>query len=141
MIMKCVELNAEADFTGWEDSKILELQQGHIIDSLGQKQLFENDNIKVWEVVLFPGERLPFRKITRNYAFSSLTEGMAISRSANGKIVLVRINKGESFFMKHEGDEAIYDFENIGENLLFLHAIEFKPLVAHAEDNKIRSLI
>ena len=139
--MKCVELNAEADFAGWEDSKILELKQGRIVENLGQKQLFENDNIKVWEVILFPGERLPFRRITHNYTFSSSTEGMAISRSASGKIVLIRINKGDSLFMKHEGDEAIYDFENIGDNLLFLHAMEFKPLIKHVDDGTLRSMI
>ncbi|MGB6151358.1 MAG: hypothetical protein WBG48_05150 [Pricia sp.] len=127
--MKCVEMNAIGNFDAWEASKIKETQKKDIPDNLGQKLLFENDNLRVWEVVLFPGERLPFRKITSNFNFTSVTEGLAVSRCANGKISLVRITKGGSMSMKHEGHESIYDLENIGENILFLHAMEYKPLV------------
>ena len=138
-IMKCVELNPSGNFDSWEPSKILELQRKKIDDRLGQKLLFENDKIKVWEVVLFPGERLPFRKINGNYSFTSMTEGLAISRYATGKINLVRIKKGDSMFIKHEGQAAIYDFENIGENILFLHVMEFKPLIVKIDGLKIES--
>lgn len=127
--MKCVELNPVGNFDTWEPSKLGELKKKEIDDSLGQKLLFENDAIKVWEAVLSPGERLPFRKIRRNYNFVSTTGGLAVGRSASGKISLVQINKGDSMFMEHEGRESVYDFENIGENILFLHAMEFKPLV------------
>ncbi len=136
--MKCVELNPPGNFESWEPSKLLELQRKKIDDRLGQKLLFENDKIKVWEVVLFPGERLP-RKISGNYNFTSMTEGLGISRYASGKINLVRIKKGDSMFMKHEGQPVIYDFENIGENILFLHAMEFKPLVEKTGGLKIES--
>lgn len=127
--MKCVELNAKGNFDPWEPSKLEELKKKDIDERIGQKLLFENDTIKLWEVVLFPGERLPFRKISGNYNLTSMTEGLALSRSANGKITLVRINKDDSMFIKHDGSEAVYDFENIGDTLLFLHAMEFKPLV------------
>lgn len=139
--MKCVELNPSGNFEPWDPSKLLELQRKKIDDRLGQKLLFENDTIKVWEVILFPGERLPFRKISGNYNVTSLTEGLAVSRNANGKISLVRIKKGDSMFIEHEGQEAIYDFENIGENILFLHAMEFKPLIEKIDGLKIRSEI
>ncbi|HEA20750.1 MAG TPA: hypothetical protein ENH87_07505 [Pricia antarctica] len=127
--MKCVELNPVGNFGPWEASKLRELKKKKLDNSIGQKLLFENNTIKVWEVVLFPGERLPFRKISGNYNLTSITEGLAVSRYANGKISLVRIKEGDSMFMKHDGQESIYDFENIGENILFLHAMEFKPLL------------
>ncbi len=139
--MKCVELNPSGNFDPWDPSKLLELQRKKIDDRLGQKLLFENDRIKVWEIVLFPGERLPFRKISGNYNLMSMTEGIAISRYANGKITLVRIKRGDSMFMNHEGQEVIYDFENIGENILLLHAMEFKPLVEKIGGLKIESEI
>lgn len=127
--MKCVELNPAGNFDSWEPSKLRELTRNNIGDSLGQNLLFENQNIKVWEVVLFPGERLPFRKISHNYTFASMSDGTAVSRYANGKISLLRIKKGNSVFLRHEGSPSISDFENIGENILFLHVMEFKPLV------------
>ena len=139
--MKCVELNSIGNFDAWETSKLKESRNKEITDSLGQKLLFENDTLRVWEVVLFPGERLPFRKISANYNFTSVTEGLAISRCANGKISLVRISKGDTMSMKHEGHESIYDFENIGENILFLHAMEYKPLVEKIEGLKMESEI
>ncbi len=139
--MKCIELNPSGNFDSWEPSKLLELQRNKIDGRLGQKLLFENDTIKVWEVVLLPGERLPFRKISGNYNFMSMTEGIAISRYANGKITLVRIKKGDSMFINHEGQEVIYDFENIGENILFLHAMEFKPLFEKMDGLKMESEI
>jgi len=137
--MKCVELNPAGNFDTWDPSKLKELKQKEIDERLGKKLLFENDAIIVWEVVLFPGERLPFRKISRNYNLVSMTGGLAVSRSANGKISLVRINKGDSMFMKHEDRESVCDFENIGENILFLHAMEFKPLIEKTNGLKMRS--
>lgn len=139
--MKCVELNPIGNFDTWKPALLKESRKKEITDSLGQKLLYENDILRVWEVVLFPGERLPFRKISANYNFTSVSEGLAISRCANGKISLVRIRKGDSMCIKHEGNASIYDFENIGENILFLHAMEFKPLVEKVEGLKMESEI
>ncbi len=139
--MKCVELNPIGNFDTWDPSKLGELKKQEIDNRLGQKLLFENDAIIVWEVVLFPGERLPFRKIVRNYNLVSMTGGLAVSRSANGEISLIRINKGDSMFVKHEDRESVYDFENIGENILFLHAMEFKPLIEKTNGLKMKSTI
>ena len=137
--MKCLELNPPGNFDFWDPSKLMELKSNSIDDRLGQKLLFENNRIKVWEVILFPGESLPFRKISVNYTFTSMTEGLAISRNANGKIVLVRIKEGDSMYLDHEGRQTIYDLKNIGEDTLFLHALEFKPLVEEMDGLKIKS--
>ncbi|MGB7395558.1 MAG: hypothetical protein WA913_14305 [Pricia sp.] len=138
--MKCVELNSKGNFDTWKPSKVEELRSMKIRECLGQKLLFENDLIRVWEAVLFPGERLPFRKVTGDFSFTSITEGLAISRCADGTITLVRINKGDSTFIKSAGRELIHDLENIGENILFLHAMEFKPLVEKNMNQKMNQL-
>ena len=138
--MKCTEINAPGNFDCWEPERLQELKRKKISESLGQNLLFENTNIKVWEVVLFPGERLPFRKVSKNYNFTSATDGLAVSRYGNGKIALVHLQKEEAVCMKHNGNESIYDFENIGKNILFLHAMEFKPLVDHTNSFDISSL-
>jgi len=138
--MKCTEINGPGNFDCWEPARLQELEEEKISDSLGQNLLFENTNIRVWEVVLFPGERLPFRKIRESYNFTSTTDGLAISRYADGKIKLVQLEKGEAIFIEHNGNESIYDFENIGKNILFLHAMEFKPLVDHSKGLNMRLL-
>lgn len=139
--MKCIELNPAGSFDTWDPAKLEELKQKQIGEALGQNLLFENENIRVWKVVLFPGDRLPFRKINRNYSFVSMIEGLALTRCDNGKITMLRLKKGDTGFMPLEGTESIHDLENIGENILFLHAMEFKPLVEEANSHNITSSI
>lgn len=139
--MTCTEINPVGNYEPWETSKLHELERNEITDCLGQKLLFENDNIRVWEVVLFPKERLPFRKINRNYSFVSMIDGLAITRNANGKISLLRLKKGVSEFMPMEGAQAVYDLENIGENLLFIHLMEFKPIIETINSLHISSFL
>ena len=125
--MECVEINPSGNFDAWEPSKLSELRKNEICDLLGQKLLFENTNLRVWEVVLLPNERLPFRKSNMDCCWVSMTAGLAISRSDNGKINLIRFAKGDSSFWESENDHTIFDLENIGEKLLLFHIMEFKP--------------
>jgi len=137
--MKCVELSTTGNFDPWETSKLQELRQKRIGQSLGQELLFENKNIRVWEVILFPKERLPFRKVNNNYNLVSMTDGLAVTRCGSGKISLLRIKQGDSVFINAEGTESVCDLENIGENILFLHIMEFKPLILKAYNSNISS--
>tara|TARA_R110002167_G_scaffold76032_4_gene211953 strand:+ start:781 stop:1200 length:420 start_codon:yes stop_codon:yes gene_type:complete len=125
--MECVEINPVGQFDTWEPTKVAELTRNEISDCLGQKLLFENDNILVWEVALVPYERLPFRKIQRDFNLTSLTEGLVIRRFGDGKINLVRLQKGDSAFYEFDGEETVYDLENIGEQPILLNIVEFKP--------------
>ncbi|NHF58088.1 hypothetical protein FK220_001960 [Flavobacteriaceae bacterium TP-CH-4] len=126
--MECVEINPAGNFDSWESTKLWELQKKPISDSLGQKLLFENGNVRVWEVVLLPNERLPFRKSNADCCWISMTRGLAISRANNGKITLIRLKKGDTTFWQSENDPTIFDLENIGEQLLLFHIMEFKSV-------------
>ncbi len=136
--MECIEINAEGNFDTWESDKLLELQKNQIGECLGQNLLFENDNVRVWEVILMPRERLPFRKSNTDCCWVSLTKGLAISRLANGRITLIRLKKGDSTFWQSENDHTIFDIENIGENLLLFHISEFKP--AGTKNNPLKGM-
>lgn len=124
--MNSLEINASGNFESWSPSKIKELKDKKISHNLGQNLLFENENIRLWEVVLLPNERLPFRKINMDYSWVALTTGLAISRYADGKIILIRIEKGDSAFLKCKEETYIYDLENKGNDILFFHLTEFK---------------
>ncbi len=102
------------------------IKGNEISNDLGQKVLFENEYLRIWEVVLLPKERLPFRKINLDYCWVAASEGMIISRFSDGKIILMHLEKGDSEFLKHENEHAIYDLENIGEGILFFQMTEFK---------------
>ena len=133
--MNYLEINASGNFETWNPSFLKELKENNISNDLGQNLLFENENVRIWEVVLLPNERLPFRKIELDYSWVSLTSGLAISRYADGKIILMRIEKGDSSFLKCNDKTHINDLENKGSEILFLHLTEFK----HQTINKIKS--
>ena len=129
------ELNPIGNFDPWQPSKLLELKQKRLSEDLGQKLLFENDTIKVWEIFLQPRERLGFRKINQDYSFVSMTDGLAVTRSSDARISLIRIDKGDTGFIPYTNEDIVRDLENIGEGPLFIHVMEFLPVVFTSETN------
>ena len=125
-ILKFITINDKGNFNTWNPSHLKELKENEISTNLGQKVLFENEYLRIWEVVLLPKERLPFRKINLDYCWVAASEGMVISRFSDGKIILMHLEKGDSEFLKHENEHAIYDLENIGEDILFFQMTEYK---------------
>ena len=138
-VVEYVELNPKGNFDNWECSKVKELNAKSVSEHLGEELLYENRNMKVWSVTLLPDERLPFRRINSNYCYVSMTKGLAITHNGNGEITLLRLAEGDSSFMQMEGREAIHDLENIGENILMLHIMEFKPMIK--ETNAILKML
>ena len=125
-ILKFITINDKGNFNTWNPSHLKELKENEISTNLGQKVLFENEYLRIWEVVLLPKERLPFRKINLDYCWVAASEGIVISRFSDGKIILMHLEQGDSEFLKHENEHAIYDLENIGEDILFFQMTEYK---------------
>ena len=126
--MRIQEIIESGNFETWESTKMQELKYAQNRVGLGQKLLFENELILVWELVLYPKERLPFRKVNRNFCWVSMTDGLAISRSGCGNISLVVLEKGDQNFCRFEGKNVIKDLENIGEKMLYIYIMEFKTM-------------
>ncbi len=126
--MESVQINPIGNFDSWESSKLLELRQHQISECLGQKVLFENANIRLWEVVLLTNERLPFRKSNRDCCWICMTNALAISRIENGQINLMRLKKGDTTYWQSENEQTIFDLENIGEEILVFHIMEFREI-------------
>ena len=125
-ILKYIAINDAGNYNTWNPAHLKELKSKEFSTDLGQKILFENEYLRIWEVVLLPKERLAFRKIDFNYYWVAGSEGMVISRYSNGKIVLMHLEKGDSEFLQHKDSHAVYDLENIGDEILFFQMTEFK---------------
>lgn len=122
--MELVELNPVGNFNSWEDSKLEEIKQANFSTDIGTI-LFENKEIKVWEIFLKPKQRLPFRAHYNNYSCSSLTGALLLMRNVNGQINMLRMNKGEHFFWEFEDNgSTVHDVENISENVVKIAVIE-----------------
>jgi len=132
-ILKYININEVGNFNTWNPAHVEELKNNEFSTKLGQKVLFENEYLRIWEVVLLPKERLPFRKINLDYCWIAGSEGMVISRFSNGKIVLMHLEKGDSEFLDHQNKHAIYDVENVGGDILFLQMTEFKRVELNVE--------
>ncbi len=125
-LLKYTAINDAGNFNTWNPAHIEELKKKRISPDLGQKILFENDYLRIWEVVLLPKERLPFRRIESDYYWVAGSEGLLISRFSDGRILLMHLEKGDSEFLQHKDQHAIYDLENIGQDILFFQMTEFK---------------
>ncbi len=127
-MMESVEINPTGCFANWSPLRLRELQKEGPSAALGQKLLVENDYVRIWEVILFPDERLPFRKIRGDYSLVAYTDGLLLSRCGCGEMKLLRFKQGDIAFVKHEAKEPLEDMENIGDETVILNIMEIKTL-------------
>lgn len=126
--MQCVELNPVGNFDPWEQEKIDELLHQEITDALSEKLVFENESVKLWDLYLAPGDRIPFRKHNTNYVLACTTGGLALTRYGNGKIDMVKLNPGDSEYFENRGKDYVNDLENIGEHPIIINILEYKEV-------------
>ena len=101
----------------------LEAAPGH--KELGTSVWFENDRIRVWEVLLEPGERGAFHAHTTNYFWTVVEGSRGLQRFADGTFVVRDYVVGETKYLEHsETDVLIHDLENVGDTLLRFVTVE-----------------
>lgn len=92
---------------------------------LGTSIWFENDRIRVWEVLLHPGERGPFHSHTTHYFWTVVEGSRGLQRFADGTYVVRDYAVGETKYLEHSPDsELIHDLENVGESTLRFVTVE-----------------
>lgn len=92
---------------------------------LGTTMWFENDRIRVWEVLLQPGERGAFHAHTTNYFWTVVEPGRGLQRFADGTFIVRDYALGETRYLEHTPETAlIHDLENVGETTLRFVTVE-----------------
>lgn len=124
--MKYVELNPKGNFDSSDAGKLRELTEIGNHEGVTEHVIYQDDIFKLRVITLEPYERVPFQKINENYSITCITNGLAISRYSNGKITLVRFQKGDTTYREIEGETLISDFQNIGEEVLKIVILEHK---------------
>jgi beta-alanine degradation protein BauB len=93
---------------------------------VGTTVWFENDRIRVWEILLQPGERGPFHAHTRNYFWTVVEGSKGLQRFADGTFAVRDYGVGDTKYLEHTPDTAlIHDLENIGDTPLRFVTVEF----------------
>jgi len=92
---------------------------------LGTSLWFENQRLRVWEVLLQPGERGPFHAHTSNYFWTVVESSRGLQRFADGTFLIRDYQVGETKYLEHTPDTAlIHDLENIGDTPLRFVTVE-----------------
>lgn len=102
-----------------------ELQAAPDNFDVGTSVWFENRKIRVWEILLKPGERGPFHAHTRNYFWTVVEGSRGLQRFADGTYAVRDYAVGETKYLEHTPETAlIHDLENIGDTDLRFVTVE-----------------
>jgi beta-alanine degradation protein BauB len=113
----------EGVFDPGEFSQELEAAPDNL--ELGTSVWFENDRIRVWEVLLEPGERGAFHSHTTNYFWTVVEGSRGLQRFSDGTFVVRDYLVGETKYLEHSEDEfLIHDLENVGDTRLRFVTVE-----------------
>ncbi|MEO1011378.1 MAG: hypothetical protein AAFX53_08740 [Bacteroidota bacterium] len=123
--MKYAELNPKGDFTNWDEEKLNELERTEFPEELGNRLLFENDRVRLWELRLAPQDRLPFRRFRNDYSWSCPSGGMLVERNCNGTILFSHFEKEDKGHVDVKERIQIKDMQNIGFESLRMHIMEY----------------
>ncbi|WP_343486566.1 hypothetical protein [Allomuricauda sp. d1] len=124
--MDCLELNPIDDFSKWEEDYVEELNSLEFKETLGNRLLFEDKTVKLWDLKLEPGQRMPFLRHNKNFSWISETNAVLKSRFGNGKITLIRVGKGDTEYFEHAEKNYINDLENLGDTSAIFKILEYK---------------
>ena len=92
---------------------------------VGTTVWFENHRIRVWEILLQPGERGPFHAHTTNYFWTVVEGSRGLQRFADGTYAVRDYEVGQTKYLEHGPDSAlIHDLENVGDTPLRFVTVE-----------------
>lgn len=117
--MATVERFATEEYAG-------ELSRAEENVQVGTTLLFENEDVRVWELRLGAGERVPFHHHRTPYFWICIDGGRAIQRYPDGHLVHVEFDARDTDFLDRArlADERIHDLENTGETTFRFHTVE-----------------
>lgn len=112
---------------GWPENLQEEFERNRLDNGrVGSTLVSESERVRVWNIRLRPGERLPFHRHVLDYFWTAVTPGRARSHMDDGGTVEVEYEPGDT---KHHqygpGEYKIHDLENIGTTDLVFTTVEF----------------
>ncbi|MFB9908799.1 hypothetical protein [Allokutzneria oryzae] len=94
---------------------------------VGQRLLSETDRVRVWEIRLAPGERVPAHRHVLDYFWTAVTAGRGRQHTDDGATREVEYHQGQTKHLSFgPGEYLLHDLENIGTTDLVFTTVEFK---------------
>jgi hypothetical protein len=92
---------------------------------VGSRLLLENDRVRVWDITLAPGERLPFHCHRTPYFYRCESGGSWRVRTPDGEVVAGSDGLGEvTYHDVDPGEPMIHDLTNVGAAVLRYTTVE-----------------
>ena len=111
---------------GFSDQMQREMAANHANPRVGQTLVSQSERVRVWQIALAPGERLPFHKHVLDYFWTATRAGKARSHYGDGKVVDMAYAVGDTRHYHFAAGESLYhDLENIGAETLSFVTVEF----------------
>jgi hypothetical protein len=101
-----------------------ELSRGATNREVGTRLLLENDRVRIWDLDLAPGERVPFHCHATPYFFVCVDPGRAISRFPDGNAMTLDYREGDTWFDEVARGPEVHDLENVGTTRLRFTTVE-----------------
>lgn len=93
---------------------------------VGNSLVSESDRVRIWHIVMQPGDRLEFHRHVLDYFWTTTAPGRARSRYADGRVVEADYAVGDTRNYRIEkGGTFMHDLENIGDTVLGFVTVEF----------------
>ncbi|MFF4852777.1 hypothetical protein [Streptomyces sp. NPDC001194] len=113
-------------FEGWSPALRAEFESCAFNGHVGQRLLGETGRVRVWEIRLAPGERLPAHRHVLDYFWTAVTPGRARQHTADGATREVAYAQGETRHLTFgPGEFLLHDLENTGPDPLVFTTVEF----------------
>ena len=81
---------------------------------VGTAVLFENERVRVWDLTVEPGGRIPFHCHTTSYFFTCIEGGRMINLFPDGNQVTLEMDDGTTWFGAIDDEPEVHDLENVG---------------------------
>jgi beta-alanine degradation protein BauB len=102
-----------------------ELEQAFVNRKVGTRLLFENATVRIWEIALEPGERLPFHRHVTSYFYRCHSGGRLRVSTPDGESAEYDSPADEIHF--HEigpDDVVVHDLANVGDTRVTFTTVE-----------------
>jgi hypothetical protein len=93
-------------------------------DEVGTRLLLENERVRIWDLDLAPGDRVPFHCHAVPYFFVCVDAGRGLSRFPDGNAVTMDYADGDTWFDEVAAGNEIHDLENVGTTRLRFTTVE-----------------
>lgn len=115
------------NYDGWSDEIKEEFKKNEFNGHVGSELVFENYRLRIWNMTLEPGEKMPVHRHVLDYFWTAVTSGRFLQRNHDGTTYESDYNAGVTHYYEvKEGEFALHNLENVGDTTMIFTTVEFK---------------